>query len=259
MVAQIGIIDLLGFLGGRIACWACSLFFGMALAMRFLANEMNHDDPAPAASGENGENSEGFEANDASARGDLLDLMDNDWDVVPGTATGSVQSIYRGGPGPDTLVGEDGNDRFRDPEGDAVMVGKGGNDCFVVGPGTAISGGDKSDSFDLRLDTEEEHIVIGDFAKGEDMIDRIILDTAAENGDGLTKEVWADGVCANLYHADTLIASIVGGQGSVPDAIPLWSNVNGAPFTGRADDRLIRASGADQMIGGGAGADTFGI
>ncbi len=68
--------------------------------------------------------------------------MDDNWEVVPGTATGGPQSIYAGVEGPDTLVGEDGNDRFRDLDGDAVMVGKHRNDSFRAGPGSAISGGE---------------------------------------------------------------------------------------------------------------------
>lgn len=136
-----------------------------------------------------------------------------------------------GGPGSDSLLGDDPQAPASTEPGDDELNGNEGRDTLNGGPGTDVeNGGDGKDTFNQ-----------GAAANGDDSM---------AGGDG------RDTVKYNLRTATVTIDAAPGGDGAATEDDSVATDIE-VRIGGKGDDTLVAPNGANYTLSGGAGVDTL--
>ncbi|CUH82636.1 calcium-binding protein [Tropicibacter naphthalenivorans] len=200
---------------------------------------------------------------DGGADQDLLYGDDGD-DLLSG---GTGNDTLYGDDGIDTLLGGDGDDlmydastAFDDGPYHSVMDGGAGDDTLSALGASTLTGGTGADVLRWESVPGAGPLVITDFDPAEDRLDLAITVEPGETGT-LSLTDWDNGLGADLYLGDTLMAQITGAQGlSIDDLgvtlllqedggdMSYTDGDSGVTILGNYDDNTINGGGGDDRI-----------
>ncbi len=185
--------------------------------------------------------------------GDGDDYLSDGGQTVPDNA--DAHSWLNGGDGNDILYGS----------GASELLGGDGDDVLTYiahdsGLSGTLTGGAGADAFHISTSGGSNVALITDYNPAEDEIVVHASFPGASAVSALVRvEDWPDGLGADIYLGDTLVARVSGAAGLEADQVRVnasLSNGDDAVSGGVLDDQ-INGWGGDDVIAGGAGNDTL--